>query len=108
MRKTLIAVVLAGYSAFTWASFDVVALGTQGGLSGDNLTSYLIRTEGDARYIALDAGSTLPGIAKGIEKGVSRTSPQKKLHRSRRRATFFVSRLTPISSATLIWITLLV
>ncbi|MGO2259452.1 MAG: MBL fold metallo-hydrolase [Hafnia alvei] len=69
MRKTLIAVVLAGYSAFTWASFDVVALGTQGGLSGDNLTSYLIRTEGDARYIALDAGSTLSGIAKGIEKG---------------------------------------
>ncbi|EFV42041.1 3',5'-cyclic-nucleotide phosphodiesterase [Hafnia paralvei ATCC 29927] len=69
MRKTLIAVLLAGYSAFTWAGFDVVALGTQGGASGDNLTSYLIRTDGDARYIALDAGSVLTGIAKGVEKG---------------------------------------
>lgn len=69
MRTKLLALLLAGYSVCGQAAFDVVALGVNGGLDGGNLTSYLIRTDKDARYVALDAGSVLPGIAKGVEQG---------------------------------------
>lgn len=69
MRNTLLALLLALYSANSLAGFDVVALGVEGGLSADNLSSYLIRTDKDARYVALDAGSVLNGIARGLEQG---------------------------------------
>ncbi|WP_392454176.1 MBL fold metallo-hydrolase [Edwardsiella piscicida] len=51
------------------AAFELVALGSGGGLSGDNLNAYLIRHERDTRYVALDAGTTLPGIARALEQG---------------------------------------
>lgn len=51
------------------AAFELVALGSGGGLSGDNLNAYLIRHERDERYVALDAGSTLPGIARALALG---------------------------------------
>ncbi|WP_114191780.1 MBL fold metallo-hydrolase [Edaphovirga cremea] len=69
MIKNVLALLLAGYSAVSWAGFDVVALGVNGGVVEGNLTSYLIRSDEDTRYVALDAGSVLPGIAKGLEKG---------------------------------------
>ena len=69
MRIKLVALLLAGYSACSQAAFEVVALGVNGGLSGGNLTSYLIRSDKDARYVGLDAGSVLPGIEKGLEQG---------------------------------------
>jgi 3',5'-cyclic-nucleotide phosphodiesterase len=50
-------------------SFELVALGVNGGLDDGNLTSYLLRDPGDARYLALDAGSVLPGIARALDKG---------------------------------------
>lgn len=49
--------------------FELVALGVNGGLDDGNLTSYLLRAPGDARYLALDAGSVLPGIARALDKG---------------------------------------
>ncbi|EFE93524.1 MBL fold metallo-hydrolase [Serratia odorifera] len=69
MLKKVLAVCLSGYSALAMAGFDVVALGVNGGISDGNLTSYLIRSDGQTQYVALDAGSLLPGIAKGLEKG---------------------------------------
>lgn len=68
MNKVL-ALCLSGYSALALAGFDVVALGVDGGVSDGNLTSYLIRSDNQSQYLALDAGSLLPGIAKGLEKG---------------------------------------
>ena len=69
MMKKVLALCLSGYSALAIAGFDVVALGVDGGVSDGNLTSYLIRSDNQPRYVALDAGSLLPGIAKGLEKG---------------------------------------
>ena len=69
MMKKVLALCLSGYSALALAGFDVVALGVDGGVSDGNLTSYLIRSDNQPQYLALDAGSLLPGIAKGLEKG---------------------------------------
>lgn len=57
------------YSSLAAAGFEVVALGVDGGVSDGNLTSYLIRDDSQPLYLALDAGSVLPGIAKALEKG---------------------------------------
>lgn len=51
------------------ASFELVALGVAGGLDDGNLSAYLLRAEGDRRYLALDAGSVLPGIDKALAQG---------------------------------------
>ncbi|SUI48926.1 Low-affinity cAMP phosphodiesterase [Serratia quinivorans] len=69
MMKKVLALCLSGYCALAQAGFDVVALGVDGGVGGGNLTSYLIRSDNQTQYLALDAGSLLPGIAKGLEKG---------------------------------------
>ncbi|MEE4409666.1 MULTISPECIES: MBL fold metallo-hydrolase [unclassified Serratia (in: enterobacteria)] len=69
MMNKVLALCLSGYSALALAGFDVVALGVDGGVSDGNLTSYLIRSVNQPQYLALDAGSLLPGIAKGLEKG---------------------------------------
>jgi len=69
MMKKMLALCLSGYSALAMAGFDVVALGVDGGVSDGNLTSYLIRSDKHTQYLALDAGSLLPGIAKGLQKG---------------------------------------
>ncbi|WP_186377335.1 MBL fold metallo-hydrolase [Yersinia thracica] len=57
------------YSTLAAAEFEVVALGVDGGVSDGNLTSYLIRDDSQPVYLALDAGSVLPGIAKALDKG---------------------------------------
>lgn len=46
--------------------FTLVPLGVEGGLDSSNLSSYLIRADGDQHYLALDAGTVLPGIAAGV------------------------------------------
>lgn len=49
--------------------FELVALGVAGGLEDGNLSAYLLRADGDERYLALDAGTLLPGIARAAERG---------------------------------------
>lgn len=49
--------------------FDVIALGVKGGLDNGDLSSYLIRAHGDTHYLALDAGSVLPGIQQALNHG---------------------------------------
>jgi 3',5'-cyclic-nucleotide phosphodiesterase len=58
-----------GYAFSANAGFKVVALGVNGGVEEGNLTSYLIRSDSQTRYLALDAGSVLPGISKALAKG---------------------------------------
>lgn len=60
---------LSFYSTLAAAGFEVVALGVDGGVSDGNLTSYLIRDDSQSVYLALDAGSVLPGIVKALDKG---------------------------------------
>jgi 3',5'-cyclic-nucleotide phosphodiesterase len=57
------------YSSLAAAGFEVVALGVDGGGSDGNLTSYLIRDDSQPLYLALDAGSIFPGIARALDKG---------------------------------------
>jgi 3',5'-cyclic-nucleotide phosphodiesterase len=49
--------------------FELVALGVHGGLSDGNLSAYLVRVPGQPHYLALDAGSVLPGIAAAQAQG---------------------------------------
>ncbi|MET0330702.1 MAG: 3',5'-cyclic-nucleotide phosphodiesterase [Dyella sp.] len=68
----LLGVLLAGAGlngAACAADFELVALGVHGGLSDGNLSSYLVRAPGRPHYLALDAGSVLPGIAAARAQG---------------------------------------
>ena len=51
------------------AKFVSIVLGAAGGLSEDNLTSYLLAPVGDTRFMALDAGTLLSGIRVAINRG---------------------------------------
>lgn len=64
-----LALIFTLYSSLSWGGFEVVALGVDGGVSDGNLTSYLIRGDNNLLYLALDAGSLLPGISKALDNG---------------------------------------
>ena len=49
--------------------FLSIVQGAAGGLSEDNLTSYLLAPVADTRFIALDAGTLLSGIRVAIDRG---------------------------------------
>lgn len=51
------------------AKFVAIVLGAAGGLSEDNLTSYLLAPVGETRFIALDAGTLLSGIRVATNRG---------------------------------------
>ena len=51
------------------AKFVTIVLGAAGGLSEDNLTSYLLAPLGENRFIALDAGTLLAGIRVAASRG---------------------------------------
>lgn len=57
------------------AAFEVVALGVAGGLDDGNLSAYLVRAPGAGRYLALDAGTLLPGIARAAAQGAFADAP---------------------------------
>ncbi len=50
-------------------AFKVIVLGAGGGLSEDDLTSYLVAPAVDNNYIALDAGTVFYGVKKAVELG---------------------------------------
>jgi 3',5'-cyclic-nucleotide phosphodiesterase len=50
-------------------AFTAIALGVAGGLSENNLSSFLLAPAGTSEYVSLDAGSVISGIKKGLEKG---------------------------------------
>jgi 3',5'-cyclic-nucleotide phosphodiesterase len=49
------------------SGFDIIALGTGGGLSGDNLSAFLIGPHNLNISVACDAGSLINGIEIGVE-----------------------------------------
>jgi 3',5'-cyclic-nucleotide phosphodiesterase len=57
-------------------AFDLVALGVEGGLDDGNLSAWLLRAPGDSRYLALDAGSLLPGIDVALQRGAFADLPR--------------------------------
>lgn len=70
-RATLLigAALLALCPTAALAGFELVALGVRGGVEQQNLSAYLIRSDQDTRWLALDAGSLLPGIRQALAKG---------------------------------------
>ena len=44
------------------ATYVTIPLGVNGGLTEDNLSSYLLAPKGDTNFIALDAGTLLAGL----------------------------------------------
>jgi len=51
------------------AKFMAIPLGTKGGLTEANLSSYLLAPVGDTNFIALDAGTLLTGLQKAKLQG---------------------------------------
>lgn len=49
--------------------FDVIVLGSAGGLSEDNLTAYLVAPHGGQRFLAVDAGTLFAGLHKARALG---------------------------------------
>lgn len=61
-------------SAQSSGSFQVIPLGTEGGLNEANLTSYLLAEKGSQNYISLDAGTLYAGVEKAIaNKSITKT-----------------------------------
>jgi len=50
-------------------SFDIVALGTGGGIDESNISSYLVSVSNQDRYIALDAGTLMHGLKLAVHQG---------------------------------------
>ncbi|MFT4247306.1 MAG: 3',5'-cyclic-nucleotide phosphodiesterase [Pseudomonas sp.] len=50
-------------------AFELVALGVQGGLQDGDLSAWLARAPQDEHYLALDAGTLLPGIQRALQRG---------------------------------------
>ena len=55
--------------AATSASFDIVALGTDGGVNSHNLSAFLIGPHRQNVSVACDAGSLVSGIQSGVNAG---------------------------------------
>jgi 3',5'-cyclic-nucleotide phosphodiesterase len=70
----------AGAHAAELPRFEVVALGVAGGIGSDNLSGYLMRAQGDTRYLALDAGTLVSGIDRARALGSLKGSTGEILH----------------------------
>ena len=55
---------LIGYAK----GFQVITLGSDGGVIDGNISGYLIRDKGEENFVALDAGTIIPGIKSALEK----------------------------------------
>ncbi|WP_297598018.1 3',5'-cyclic-nucleotide phosphodiesterase [uncultured Cetobacterium sp.] len=69
MKKILLISQLILSLSIYGQGFELVTLGSDGGVMDGNVSGYLLKGEGDENFIALDAGTILPGIKVGLEKG---------------------------------------
>ena len=69
MRALALAALLATAAAPAPSGFDMVVLGARGGIEDGNLSSYLIRPQGDARGVTCDAGTLVQGLRVAEAKG---------------------------------------
>lgn len=68
-RALALAALLATGAAPAPSGFDVTVLGARGGIEDGNLSSYLIRPQGDARGVTCDAGTLVQGLRVAEAKG---------------------------------------
>ncbi|MGL5123606.1 MAG: MBL fold metallo-hydrolase [Fusobacteriaceae bacterium] len=69
MKKIILVLCVILESIFSYGkSFEIITLGSDGGVNDGNLSSYLLKGAQDSNYVALDAGTLLPGIKKNLEK----------------------------------------
>lgn len=68
MKKLLSTIFFISSLASYAEGFQVITLGSDGGVMDGNVSGYLIRDKNEENFIALDAGTVLPGIKSGLEK----------------------------------------
>lgn len=68
MFKKSLLVLLCSFSAYAQAGFEVVTLGSKGGIQDGNLTAFLLKDSRDTNYITLDAGTVVNGLIVAEEK----------------------------------------
>jgi 3',5'-cyclic-nucleotide phosphodiesterase len=59
--------------------FDIIALGTEGGLRSGNLSAYLIGPHGQPLSVACDAGNLIDGIEAAVQAGNFSATIRKRL-----------------------------
>ncbi|PSU83279.1 3',5'-cyclic-nucleotide phosphodiesterase [Photobacterium phosphoreum] len=59
---------LCSFSAYAQAGFDIITLGSKGGIQDGNLTAFLIKDNLDNNYITLDAGTVVNGLIVAEQK----------------------------------------
>jgi 3',5'-cyclic-nucleotide phosphodiesterase len=69
VRAFALVALLATAAAPAPSGFDVTVLGARGGIEDGNLSSYLIRPQGDARGVTCDAGTLVQGLRVAEAKG---------------------------------------
>lgn len=67
--KRLLSTIFLISSLISYAEgFELVTLGSDGGVFDGNISGYLLKSKSEENFVALDAGTVLPGIKKGLEK----------------------------------------
>ncbi|WP_264538580.1 MBL fold metallo-hydrolase [Flavobacterium sp. N1736] len=85
INKLLICFFLISFNAFSQkeqkSSFQIVPLGTKGGIDEKNLSAYLIAPTNTKDFICLDAGTVNAGIEKAIDNKVFKVSTSEVLRK---------------------------
>jgi cAMP phosphodiesterase len=85
IKRYLIGLILLTIQTFgqqkQTAAFEVVPLGTSGGIDEKNLSSYLVAPSNTNDYICLDAGTINAGIEKAIANNVFKVSTREVLRK---------------------------
>ncbi|PSW34904.1 3',5'-cyclic-nucleotide phosphodiesterase [Photobacterium phosphoreum] len=68
MFKKSLFILLCSFSAYAQAGFDIITLGSKGGIQDGNLTAFLIKDSLDNNYITLDAGTVVNGLIVAEKK----------------------------------------
>lgn len=70
MKKFIFALLGTCLSFYSFShSFDLITLGSKGGIQDGNLTAFLIKDAKEQHYISLDAGSIVNGLIAADAKG---------------------------------------
>jgi len=72
LKKSIISVLFSCFFFFSFAqnSFQVIVLGSGGGVDESNISSYLVAPINSENYIALDAGTLMVGLKLAVEKNL--------------------------------------
>ncbi|MGL4985864.1 MAG: hypothetical protein ACRC5H_01850 [Treponemataceae bacterium] len=68
MKKKIFFALLLVTSILYAQNFEIITLGSDGGVYDGNVSGYLLKEKTGTKYLALDAGTLLPGIKKALEK----------------------------------------